>query len=643
MRSMRTSLLLFVLTAAAVSLASPAFCAKSNLPRMARFLSKKPLYVVTNLRLSDRWQSLLEEMKVGDYSLVRLADANFAAEDMRNASFFIIIDREVGDLPDRVNFLLPETMRKAPPGENEAVMAIKKNAGGHRVVCISAPNSAAAYQFVNESLRNDTTKFRRYCDQRSAPKRQYMPWTPSAPEIVFPLGTVRATRPSIILLAPATRFTRNFDLQMAPAGKMQDRDNSEFGNDRMEFRTDDDGWVAFDQQLGEARSYEREQWGVTLTPEQKSSRRRAYIYEPAYDVRAGESYEVRARQVLQSSTDGSRIEGEWSSVIALTTVQIPPQPSNLETATRITATEDVSELGPSYSPDGRFILYSADRTAFRLYEVYMCEASRPGAGATRVSVTNRGSADTNPVWGPVYGDGTNFVSFTRRADYGSGTAEQQIWCVGVPTPEHPEVPAGYTRVTNFAEDSYSPAWSPDGTVLAYAKDADRGGAEIWLVSGSEGNKVLLAGITPAWSRDGRSLYYSSDANGSWDIWRMDLQTGQQTVITSDAGAEFAPTVNPLNDDVAYVSSAAGNFDIWVMSGGSTRQLTQWLGQDLRPAWDPTGQEIVYSTTRFSGGGTYDLTTLRPYASGAAAGAAGDGGAATAAPEAGFITLPVGNN
>lgn len=643
MRRVRIAVVLLVFVTTALSLTVvPAPCAKSNLPRMAQFFARKPLNVVTNLRISDRWTSLFGEMKVGDHNLVRLADANFQAEEMRKASFFLLIDREMGNLPDRVNFLLPEALRNAPPAEMETVMAIARNSG-RWVVCISAPNSAAAYQFVNESLRNDTANFMLYSD-RGAPKRQYMPWCPSAPEVVFPLGTIKATRPSIIFLAPPTRYQRKFDLQLAPAGKMQDYDKSVFGTDRLEFATDEGGWIAFDQQLGEARSYELQQWGLELTPQQKSSGWTVYIYEPAYDVRAGDSYEVRVRQVVYSTSDGSRIAGEWSSVVGAASLQVPPQPSNLEPATRITSTEDVSELGPSYSPDGRFILYSADRTAFRLYEVYMCEASRPGTGATRVSVSNRGSTDTNPAWGPIYGDGTNFVSFTRQADYGSGSAEKQIWCVGVPTPEHPEVPAGYTRVTNFTEDCYSPSWSPDGRVLAYVKDADRGGAEIWLVSGAEGNRVLLAGITPAWSSDGRSLYYSSDANGSWDIWKLDLQTGQQTVITSDAGAEFAPTVNPINGDVAYVSSAAGNFDVWIMSGGSTRQLTQWLGQDLRPAWDPTGQEIVYSTTRFSGGGTYDLATLRPYAAGTGTGVP-TGGAGTAAPAAGTgtITLPPAGN
>ena len=635
MQSARTPLFVLALVVAVVTLfPAVGFGAKSNLPRMAPFFRAKPLHVVTNLHITERWASLFEEMKVKDYNLVRLADANFGAEDIRRATFFILVDREVGVLPDRLSFMLPENLRNAPPGENETVMAIKKT-GKRFLFYISAANSAAAYTFVNENLRNDTANLMFY-SERFAPKRCYMPWTPSAPEIIFPLGTVKATRPSIFLLAPPSRFVRHFDLQMEPAGKLQDRTKNEFSTDREEFRTDTGGWIAFDQQLSAARNYELEQWGVKLTPEQKSGGWTVYMYEPAYDVGADASYELRARQVMYSSTDGSRIEGEWSSVVAKVTVQVPPQPSNLEPATRVTTTEDVSELGPSYSPDGRFILYSADRTAFKLYEVYMCEASRPGAGATRVSVTNRGSADTNPTWGPVYVDGTNFVSFTRRADYGKGVSEQQVWCVGVPTPEHPAVPAGYTRITNFEQASYAPAWSPDGQTLAYVKDAERGGAEIWLASGTAGSKVLVQGISPAWSHDGKALYYSSNANGSWDIWRLDLETGQQTVITSDSGAEFSPNVNPTSGDVAYVSSAAGNFDIWVMAGGITRQLTQWLGQDLRPAWDPTGQEVVYSTTRFSGGGTYDLATLRPYATGVTPG--------TPAPTAGgTINLPVGNN
>jgi len=75
---------------------------------------------------------------------------------------------------------------------------------------------------------------------------------------------------------------------------------------------------------------------------------------------------------------------------------------------------------------------------------------------------------------------------------------------------------------------------------------------------------------------------------------------------------------------------------WIASRGVSRQLTQWLGQDLDPAWDPTGQYITYSTTRFSGGGRYDLATLKPYGTGIV-------GPAEGAEETGAITLPTPDN
>jgi Tol biopolymer transport system component/DNA-binding winged helix-turn-helix (wHTH) protein len=85
----------------------------------------------------------------------------------------------------------------------------------------------------------------------------------------------------------------------------------------------------------------------------------------------------------------------------------------------------------------------------------------------------------------------------------------------------------------------SPHWSPDGKwiVLDYRPEDH---SQIWMID-SEGRNfhAVIAdqyeNFVPRWSRDGRSIYFTSNRSGEWQLWKLNLASGQRSRITDQGG------------------------------------------------------------------------------------------------------------
>lgn len=107
---------------------------------------------------------------------------------------------------------------------------------------------------------------------------------------------------------------------------------------------------------------------------------------------------------------------------------------------------------------------------------------------------------------------------------------------------------------------------------------------------------------PAWSPDGTQIAFASRRDGPWDLYVLDVITGQTTRLTFSADYEGAPTWSPDGAFIAYegYTSETGNIDIYLISvdrqQGPLRVTTSPF-PDLEPAWSPTGREIAYTAWR----------------------------------------------
>ncbi|NDJ76383.1 MAG: hypothetical protein GYB65_08990, partial [Chloroflexi bacterium] len=119
---------------------------------------------------------------------------------------------------------------------------------------------------------------------------------------------------------------------------------------------------------------------------------------------------------------------------------------------------------------------------------------------------------------------------------------------------------------------------------------------------------------PAWSPDGTKIAFSSNRGGSWDLYVLDIMTNQLDRLTNTPGFEGAPTWSPDGLWLAYEGyySSTQNLDIYIMASDSLRaaendvfQVTYLPGPDIEPAWFPVGEgrQMAYSSWR---NGNYDI-------------------------------------
>ena len=125
-------------------------------------------------------------------------------------------------------------------------------------------------------------------------------------------------------------------------------------------------------------------------------------------------------------------------------------------------------------------------------------------------------------------------------------------------------------------------------------------------------QVPTATLAPEAQAEGGSVVFFAERGGNFDIFRLDLASGEETRLTTSAADDVYPAVSPDGEQIAFASNRDGDFDIYVMAieGGTAARLTDNSIPDRFPAWSPDGQYILFAADA-RGDRTDSLYIMRP--------------------------------
>lgn len=141
----------------------------------------------------------------------------------------------------------------------------------------------------------------------------------------------------------------------------------------------------------------------------------------------------------------------------------------------------------------------------------------------------------------------------------------------------------------------------DGRMLAISNHspADSNVSIVYTVPTTGGVPKRITAKGPSylhgWSPDGRWLVYVGQRNDEFDIYRISVDGGEETRLTSAKGLDDGPEYTPDGKYIYFNSARTGRMQIWRMrpDGSDQQQITNDNFNNWFPHISPDGKQIVF--------------------------------------------------
>lgn len=165
------------------------------------------------------------------------------------------------------------------------------------------------------------------------------------------------------------------------------------------------------------------------------------------------------------------------------------------------------------------------------------------------------------------------------------------------------------KITSHRSVSLSPAWSPDGSRVAYTAFVQRArtktrNADLFIYEIFTGKRWLVSyrqGINSgaAFDPDGKHLYLTISQQGTPDIYKINYDGELVKKLTNGplGALNVEPAASPDGKRVAFSSDRAGQPMIYVMdsAGTNVKRITLVGKYNSTPAWSPDGKKLAFAS------------------------------------------------
>ncbi len=257
-------------------------------------------------------------------------------------------------------------------------------------------------------------------------------------------------------------------------------------------------------------------------------------------------------------------------------------------------TKDVRKVGHKIS-DLVFESLTGIRGAFSTRVAYVSTINRGGIkkyvlqiadadGYNARTIFSSSKQILSPAWSP---DGSRLAYVSFESD-NSAIYVQDI------------IQGTRAKVSAKSGINSAPSWSPDGRRLALTLSAG-GSPDIYILDlGAKNLKRLTSGSAidtePSWMPDGKTLLFTSDRSGGPQIYQVSVNGGKAQRLTFDGKYNAAADISPDGRFIALVNNSGNGFRIAIMDMQSKAMRVISNGNlDEGPSFAPNGSMIMYAT------------------------------------------------